>query len=139
MEKLLNKKVALLLGGARAGGRSLAVSLARLGADVAIIYRQANVEQARRLKAQVEAHEQRCLIIPFQFVDEAFSAEAVRQTMEALGSLDIFIDMSSLEEEGPLSEGPAMQVYQQDGAQQVTPLAHVEIMSAALNQVVGLS
>lgn len=90
----LTDKVALLLDGTREGGASLAVSLARSGADVAVVYRASHARRAEETKRLVEAEGRYCLIIPAEPNDESFSEKAVRQTVEKLGRLDIFIDYS---------------------------------------------
>jgi len=138
MKKPLKDKVALLFDGSRAAGCSMAVLLAKLGADVAIVYQEVDAEQAQYTKERVEAEDQDCLIMPLQFVDDAFSEEVVRQTIEALGKLDIFIDYSSQDRNNraPNNSAPALQ----RGAtfSRESPLANVEIMSAALDQMFNI-
>lgn len=90
----LTDKVALLLHGTGEGGASLAVSLARNGADVAVVYRASHARRAEETKRLVEAEGRYCLIIPAETNDESFSEKAVRRTIETLGRLDIFIDYS---------------------------------------------
>ena len=107
MLKPLEKKVVLLFQDARSCGWSLAESLARLGADIAVVYQHSDTEKARDTKCRIEADNQKCLIIPVRVLNEASSIEAVRQTIEKLGRLDLFIDFSSPEERvGESEEGP---------------------------------
>jgi NAD(P)-dependent dehydrogenase (short-subunit alcohol dehydrogenase family) len=87
-------KVALLLNGTSTGGASLAVSLAKSGADVAVVYRPSHARRAAETKRLVEAEGRYCLIIPAETKDESFSKKVVRRTIETLGRLDIFIDCS---------------------------------------------
>lgn len=137
----LKDKVALLFDGTNTGGRSLAVSLANYGADIAIVYPQAHIMEARMTKKLVEAEGRRCLVIPVradQANDETFSKEVVRQTINTLGRLDIFIDYSSLPRDDvrlPNSAGKKMET--RDSQDQRDPFTNVEIMSAALDQMVG--
>jgi NAD(P)-dependent dehydrogenase (short-subunit alcohol dehydrogenase family) len=93
-EGTLKDKVAMLFGGSNEGGRSLAVSLASYGADIAIVYREGFVKHARETKRLVEAEGRRCLIIPLPH-GEILSKKLIQQTANALGRLDIFIDSSS--------------------------------------------
>jgi sporulation protein YlmC with PRC-barrel domain len=133
----LRDKVVLLFDGTNEGGRSLAVSLAKYGADIALVYRQAHAGLAREMKSLVEAEGRRCLIIQAQTDDETFSQEVVRQTVNTLGRLDIFIDYSSIEpreQNGPINDVDVVEkrdsVEQQNG-----PFTHVEIMSAVFDQM----
>jgi NAD(P)-dependent dehydrogenase (short-subunit alcohol dehydrogenase family) len=86
----LRDKVALIIDGTN--GRSLALSLARYGADIAIVFRRAHARQVQMTKKLIETEGRRCLIIPAQSFDAAFSKEVVKRTVDALGRLDIFID-----------------------------------------------
>jgi NAD(P)-dependent dehydrogenase (short-subunit alcohol dehydrogenase family) len=93
-EGTLKNKVAMLFDGSNEGGRSLAVSLASYGADIAIVYREGFVKHARETKRLVEAAGRRCIIVPLPD-GELLSKELIRQTANTLGRLDIFIDSSS--------------------------------------------
>jgi NAD(P)-dependent dehydrogenase (short-subunit alcohol dehydrogenase family) len=137
-EDPLKDKVALLFDGTNTGGRSLAVSLAKYGADIAIVYRQAHAGHAYVTKRLVEAEGRRCLIIPAQANDENFSKEVVRQTINTLNRFDIFIDYSSLtgDEIGPANS--ADNVEQHDGINPTSPFINVGMISAALDQMVSL-
>jgi hypothetical protein len=95
-EYLLKDKVALLFDGTHTGGRTLAVSLARYGVDIVIVYRKVHARQAQETKILVEAEGRRCLLIRAQNNDETFSKNVLHQTVNTLGRLDIFIDYSSL-------------------------------------------
>ena len=90
----LENKVALLLNATGAGGSSLAVSLAKNGADIAVVCRQSEGSRAEETKKLIEAEGQSCLIIPAETNDISFSKEVVRRTIDELGRPDIFIDYS---------------------------------------------
>lgn len=90
----LANKVAMLFNGSNEDGRSLAVSLASHGADIAIVYPEDHVKHARETKRLVEAIGRRCLIVPLR-EGKSLSRELIRQTTSTLGRLDIFIDSSS--------------------------------------------
>ncbi|MGD2078817.1 MAG: hypothetical protein PVH18_10560 [Chloroflexota bacterium] len=99
----LENKVAMLFNGSNEDGRSLAVSLASYGADIAIVYREGRAKHARETKKLVEAEGRRCLIVPVE-AGQIVSKDLIRQTTNKLGRLDIFIDTSSLSGE---ANGPA--------------------------------
>lgn len=89
----LENKVAMLFNGSNDDGRSLAVSLASHGADIAIAYLEGHAKHARETKKLVEARGRRCLIVPIQ-AGEILSKDLIRRTTSTLGRLDIFIDTS---------------------------------------------
>jgi uncharacterized protein YrrD len=134
----LKDKVALLFDGTHTGGRALAVSLAEYGADVAIVYRQAHAKNAHVTKELVEAKGRRCLIIPAQVNDESFSNDVVQQTINTLGRLDIFIDYSSLPSDDVGSADKANNMKSRDNNGRTDPFTNVEIISAALDQMVNI-
>ncbi|GGH14714.1 SDR family oxidoreductase [Paenibacillus segetis] len=88
--KLLNK-VALITGGDSGIGRAIAVAYAKEGADVSIVYLNEH-EDAKKTKQEVEQEGRKCLLIPGDIGDEAFAGQAVSQTVEKLGGLDILIN-----------------------------------------------
>lgn len=138
MSKLLKKKVVLLFLDSRTRGWSLAESLARLGADVAVVYQHADAEQARETKSRIEAENQKCLIIPVRELNEASSKEAVRQTVEKLGGLDLFIDFSSPKERIDDSKRETGQAIEVNEKNKQNPLVHLEMLSAALYQMIDM-
>lgn len=88
--KLLNK-TAIITGGDSGIGRAVAIAYAKEGADVAIVYlnEQADADETKR---QVEQEGQRCLLIPGDISDESFCKDAVGQTANVLGGLDILVN-----------------------------------------------
>lgn len=88
--KLANK-VAIISGGDSGIGRAVAVHFAKEGADVAILYLNEH-EDADETKRLVEQEGRRCLAIAGDIGDEAFCKEAVKQTIEAFGKLDIVVN-----------------------------------------------
>jgi NAD(P)-dependent dehydrogenase (short-subunit alcohol dehydrogenase family) len=88
--KLLGK-VALITGGDSGIGRSVAIFYAKEGADIAIVYLNEH-EDANETKRFVEAQGRRCLAIAGDVGDEAFCHQAVQQTVDTLGHLDILVN-----------------------------------------------
>lgn len=87
----LKGKVALITGGDSGIGRSVAVHMAREGADIAIVYLEEN-DDARETQRHVEAEGRKCLVIGGDVSKEEFCKEAVGHTIEALGRLDVLVN-----------------------------------------------
>jgi NAD(P)-dependent dehydrogenase (short-subunit alcohol dehydrogenase family) len=88
--KLLGK-VALITGGDSGIGRAVAIAYAMEGADVAILF---NVHQddADVTKSKVEEKGQQCLTIKADVRDAEQCKQAVAQTVEKFGHLDILVN-----------------------------------------------
>ena len=96
----LRQQIGLVTGGTKGIGAATAISLAREGADIAIVGRQldANAEETRR---HIEALGRRCLLI---CADIAVSGEATRcveETTRGLGSVDVLVHSAG----GPVNGG----------------------------------
>ncbi|KYG96776.1 SDR family oxidoreductase [Paenibacillus jamilae] len=87
----LTGKVALITGGDSGIGRAVAVTYAKEGADVAIIYLNEH-KDAEETKRQVEQEGRKCVLIPGDIGDDQFAKKAVQQTVNKLGKLDIVVN-----------------------------------------------
>lgn len=87
----LQDKVALITGGDSGIGRATAIIFAKEGADVAIIY-LAEDKDAAKTKSLVEEKGRKCLLIKGDLKDRNFCKQAVDQTIQAFGKLDILIN-----------------------------------------------
>jgi NAD(P)-dependent dehydrogenase (short-subunit alcohol dehydrogenase family) len=87
----LQGKVALITGGDSGIGQAVAIFYAKEGADVAIIYRNEH-EDADETKQRVEAEGRQCITIAGDIGDESFCQQAVQQTVNQLGHLDILVN-----------------------------------------------
>lgn len=87
----LQGKVALITGGDSGIGRAVAIFYAKEGADVAIVYlsEQGDAEETKQL---VEAEGHRCLTIQGDVGDEQFCQQAIQQTVNQFGHLDILVN-----------------------------------------------
>jgi len=86
----LDGKVALITGGDSGIGRAVAIGFAKEGADVAIVYMYER-RDADDTRQMVERYGRRCLLIEGDLRRPAFSAEAVRQTIDRFGKLDVLV------------------------------------------------
>jgi NAD(P)-dependent dehydrogenase (short-subunit alcohol dehydrogenase family) len=93
----LQGKVALITGGDSGIGRAVAVLFAREGADVAIAYLSED-DDAQATKQHVEREGARCVAIPGDVKDPAFCERAVRETVDALGGLDILVNNAAFQQ-----------------------------------------
>lgn len=87
----LKGKVALITGGDSGIGRAVAALFAREGADVAIVY-LCEHDDAAKTKQIVEREGRRAITIAGDLGDKQFAEQAVQQTVDKLGRLDILIN-----------------------------------------------
>jgi NAD(P)-dependent dehydrogenase (short-subunit alcohol dehydrogenase family) len=87
----LEGKVALITGGDSGIGRAVALVYAMEGADVAIVYLDEH-KDAEDTKRMVEEKGRRCLTIAGDVGEEGFCHQAVEQTVEEFGRLDILVN-----------------------------------------------
>src|SRR6478672_1930617 len=93
----LQDMAAIVTGGDSGIGRAVAVLYAREGADVAIVYLNEHGD-AQETKRCVEAEGRRCLLIAGDVRDAAFCNDAVKQTVDAFGKLDILVNNAAFQE-----------------------------------------
>ncbi|HEX3053097.1 MAG TPA: SDR family oxidoreductase [Aggregatilineaceae bacterium] len=89
-DKLLGK-VALITGGDSGIGRSVAIYYAKEGAHVAVVYLNEH-QDAQETKRQVEEEGRHCLLLAGDIGNEAFCRQAVEQTIQEFGRLDILVN-----------------------------------------------
>src|SRR5690606_31180082 len=88
---------AIVTGGDSGIGRAVAVLFAREGANVSIIYLNEH-EDARETCRHIEAEGRRAICIPGDVKNPTFCRDAVRQTVEAFGQLDILVNNAAFQE-----------------------------------------
>jgi len=87
----LEGQVALISGGDSGIGRAVAVAMAREGADVAIVYLDEH-DDAQDTARLVAAEGRRALQIAGDIGSQKFCVNAVAQTVEEFGGLDILVN-----------------------------------------------
>ncbi len=87
----LREKVALITGGDSGIGRAAAIAYAKEGADVAIVYLNEH-EDAEKTKQMIEKEGRSCLTMAGDVGDENFCQQAVQQTVDQFGRLDILVN-----------------------------------------------
>ena len=92
----LEGRVALITGGDSGIGRSVAVYFAREGADVAIVYLDEH-DDAQETRRLVEKEGRRCIVISGDVGDESFCRQAVQQTIDGLGHLDVLVNNAAVQ------------------------------------------
>jgi NAD(P)-dependent dehydrogenase (short-subunit alcohol dehydrogenase family) len=95
-------KVALITGGKRIGA-VVATTLAKAGADVAVVYNRSR-EEADDTAAAVRALGRRALVVQADVTSAEACTSAVAATIRELGRLDILINMASLYAAKPFDE-----------------------------------
>jgi len=87
----LKDQVALITGGDSGIGRAVAIAYAKEGARVAIVYLNEDNDAADTRKA-VEAAGAECLLIKGDVGNEGFCREAVKETADKFGGLDVLVN-----------------------------------------------
>lgn len=87
----LTDKVALITGADSGIGRAVAIAFAMEGADVAILYNE-NSDDANITKKMVESKGRKCLVIQADVRDSAACRDAVKQTVDKYGKLNILVN-----------------------------------------------
>jgi NAD(P)-dependent dehydrogenase (short-subunit alcohol dehydrogenase family) len=94
----LKDKVALITGGDSGIGRAVAVLYAREGADVAVVYLPEEQQDAEETQRAVEQEGRRCLLIAGDVTDPEFCRDAVEQTVEEFGKLDVLVNNAAFQQ-----------------------------------------
>jgi NAD(P)-dependent dehydrogenase (short-subunit alcohol dehydrogenase family) len=87
----LKDKVTLITGGDSGIGRAIAVTFAKEGADVVIVYLSEHAD-AEETKRQIEEEGRNCLPIAGDIADESFCKQVVEQSIQQFGRLDIVVN-----------------------------------------------
>ena len=103
MEKVLQGKVALVTGGSRGIGRSIAVRLGRMGAAVAVHYNSGEKE-ALSVVAELERESQMALALPANLSDISQLRALFAEVETRFGRLDILVNNAGMLLTTPIAE-----------------------------------
>lgn len=95
-------RVALITGGRRIGV-TVAIELARGGADVAVVYRRSRAEAEETAEA-VRTHGRRAAVLHADLRDAESCERVVDETVDALGRIDVLVNMASLYAPKPIDD-----------------------------------
>ncbi|KAJ5996966.1 hypothetical protein N7522_008626 [Penicillium canescens] len=91
----LNNKNALITGGDSGIGRSVAILMAREGADVTIVYLPAEQLDAEETKRSIEKEKRGCLLIAGDLRDRKTCLHAVDEHVKRYGKINILVNNAS--------------------------------------------
>lgn len=91
--RLVGRK-ALITGADSGIGRAAAIAYAREGADIVLNYLPEEEPDAQEVIKLIEAEGRRAVAIPGDLKDEAFCVSLVRDAVDALGGLDILVNVA---------------------------------------------
>lgn len=84
-----------LITGADSGiGRAAAIAFAREGADIALNYLPSEAADAKEVVALIEAEGRKAYALPGDLTDENFCKALIKNSVEALGGLDILVNVA---------------------------------------------
>lgn len=95
MSETLSGKAALVTGGSRGIGATIVRRLAKDGAAVAFTY-AASEEKAKALEAEIASRGGKALAIKADSADAQAVQQAVSQTVEAFGRLDVLVNSAGI-------------------------------------------
>ncbi len=95
--KLLDQ-VALVTGGDSGIGRAVCVLFAREGADVAIVYLQAEQSDAEETAAAIEREGRSALLLPGDVTIPQFCESSIEKTVKKFGKLDILVNNAAYQQ-----------------------------------------
>src|SRR4051812_40472359 len=87
----LDSKVAIITGGDSGIGRAVALSFAKEGADIVVVYLNEHGD-ANETKEKVEQRGRKCKLISGDVGDEKFCTEVSAQVMSEFGHLEILVN-----------------------------------------------
>ena len=94
-EKAFSGQVAIVTGATRGIGRSIALELARRGADVAFNYAK-STDAAETLKAEIQALGVRVLAAQCDVANTDAAAEMVKQAKDTFGRIDFLVNNAGI-------------------------------------------
>jgi 3-oxoacyl-[acyl-carrier protein] reductase len=90
----LKDKVALITGGARGIGRSIALTFAKEGADIAVA--DVNLEEAQNAAKDIEAMGRKSLALLMDVTDYTKVEEGINKILDKFGKVDILVNNAGI-------------------------------------------
>ena len=87
--------VALITGATRGIGKQIALTLSKVGFDIAINYRKEN-DELKLLKEEIEANNVKCLLVKGDVSNFDDCQMFVKETVEGLGSIDVLVNNAGI-------------------------------------------
>lgn len=91
----LEGKTALVTGGSRGIGRTIATTLAQNGADVALTYAR-SADAAKQVQAEIESMGKKCLIYQADAVEYAGAETVINDVVKQWGKLDVLVNNAGI-------------------------------------------
>jgi predicted ATP-dependent serine protease len=91
---LLQDKKVLITGGDSGIGRSVAILMAREGADITFVYLEEEEEDAQYTKKEIEAAGRTCHKLALNLREEANCKKAVDEHVQKFGRIDVLVNNS---------------------------------------------
>ena len=95
---LLQDKAVLITGADSGIGRSVAVLMAREGADISFVYLPDEESDAQDTKKMIEAAGRKTHLMPLDVTSEANCRKAIDSHMETFGKLSVLVNNSAMQE-----------------------------------------
>jgi len=95
---LLKDKAALITGGDSGIGRSVAILMAREGADISFVYLPEEEEDAQSTKRAIEKAGRKAHLMPLNLRENENCQKAVEGHMKAFGKLNVLVNNSAMQE-----------------------------------------
>ncbi|NOT64161.1 MAG: 3-oxoacyl-[acyl-carrier-protein] reductase [Acidobacteria bacterium] len=94
----LNGQIALVTGGSQGIGRAIALTLAELGADVAVMAR--TLDKCEAVAEEIRAKGRRALAVQGDMADTAGMKELVAKVAQELGTITILVNNAAITRDG---------------------------------------
>jgi 3-oxoacyl-[acyl-carrier protein] reductase len=130
VQKSLNGKVALITGGSRGLGASMAEAFAELGADVAISY-VASADKAQAVVGRMKAKGVRALAIHSDQANTAAARPLIEKVAAHFGKLDILVNNAAIAVQGKTVDDPDLDTVNLDRQWQINVMGTVATTRAA--------